>query len=65
MPRRQGQVLVLVGVVDGSLDVDDDGVVACSSGSSVSLGDWSGLTRVGVLPVILAGMWMEMTVNTE
>ena len=35
MPRRQGQVLVLVGVVDGSLDVDDDGVVACSSGSSV------------------------------
>ena len=42
-----------------------DVVVSCSSGSSVSLRHWSGLARVGVLSVILAGMWMEMTVNTE
>jgi hypothetical protein len=33
MPRRQGHVLVLVGIVDGSLDVDDDGVAACSGAS--------------------------------
>ncbi len=30
MPGRERQVLVLVGVVDCSLDMDDDGVVACS-----------------------------------
>ena len=32
MPRRERQLLVLVRVVDGGLDVHDDGVGACSNG---------------------------------
>ena len=35
VPRRKGQVFVFVGVVDGSLDVDDDGVVAHNFGGNV------------------------------
>jgi len=36
VPRCKGQVIVFVGVVDGSLDVDHDGVVADNFGGNMN-----------------------------
>jgi hypothetical protein len=61
MPRGEGQALVLDGVVNGRLDVHDDGFGAWSSESWRAERGW----HARRLPVGLAGMSTEITVNTE
>ena len=65
VPWRQRQLLILVRVVDGGLDVQHDGVRACSSGRASPCGSGNSWPAALPLPVILAGTVMDMTVNTE
>ncbi len=62
MPWSEREVLILLQIIDGGLDVNDDGVVACSARHA----HHGGAQRcTHYAPVILGGTVMEMTVNTE